>query len=83
MNPTEVASRTNDQAITSDQALKIARLDAENAYRNLYGYLIQITIEDDGWHIDYELKNQRHHGGGPHYVIDIQTGAILTKRYEQ
>lgn len=69
--------------VTSDQALRIARLDAEKAYRDLSPYRIHVELADDGWHVDYQLKNPQSHGGGPHYVIDAQTGAILTKRYEQ
>jgi hypothetical protein len=69
--------------ITSDQALAIARQDAEKAYRDLSPFRVEISLERDGWHIDYELKNRRLHGGGPRYVIDAQTGMILAKRYEQ
>ncbi|MBI1830166.1 MAG: hypothetical protein HYR84_01800 [Planctomycetes bacterium] len=69
--------------ITSDEALRIARLDAEKAYRDLTPYCIRIELSDDGWHIDYELKNKQSQGGGPHYVIDAETGIIRTKRYEQ
>ena len=70
-------------AITSDQALRIARLDAEIAYRDLSPFYVRIELHDDGWHIDYELKNTRSNGGSPHYVIDAETGVIRTKRYEQ
>jgi len=69
--------------VPCDQALHIARLDAETAYRDLSPFRIEITLEGDGWHIDYELRNTRLHGGGPHYVIDAQSAAILSKRYEQ
>lgn len=69
--------------IASDQALRIARLDAEKAYRDLSPYSIRIELNDDGWHIDYELKNKQANGGGPHYIIDAETGGILKKRYEQ
>lgn len=69
--------------ITSDEALKNARLDAEKAYRDLTPFFIHLELDDDGWHVDYELKNRKSNGGGPHYVIDAQTGVILTKRYEQ
>ena len=72
-----------DAAISCEQALQVARLDAEKAYRDLSPYRIEITREPDGWHIDYELRNTRLHGGGPHYVIDATTGAIVSKRYEQ
>jgi hypothetical protein len=70
--------------VTSDEALRIARLDAEVAYRDgLDHHLIQITHHLDGWHIDYELNRPGWNGGGPHYVIDPASGAILSKRYEQ
>jgi hypothetical protein len=69
--------------ITSDEALRIARLDAEQAYRSLDSYKILVTRESDGWHVDYELKNPAWNGGGPHYVIDPTNGQIVTKRYEQ
>ena len=42
-----------------------------------------ISLEDDGWHVDYELKNDKMMGGGPHYVIDAESGTIIAKRYEQ
>jgi hypothetical protein len=70
-------------AASADEALKVARLDAEEAYRDLSPYRIEISLEQDGWHIDYEFKNPRMQGGGPHYVIDRTSGAILRKRYEQ
>ena len=77
------ASKDVDRELTSDQALKIARLDAERAYRDLSHYRILVELREDGWHVDYELKNPRLKGGGPHYIIDAQTGAIISKRYEQ
>jgi hypothetical protein len=69
--------------VTSDQALAVARRDAEGVYQNLLEYWVSLVLEPDGWHVDYQLKNPRLHGGGPHYVIDAQTGVILSKRYEQ
>jgi hypothetical protein len=65
------------------QALAIAQADAMKAYRDLNDYRIHLILEPDGWHVDYELRDPRHKGGGPHYVIDARTGAILSKRYEQ
>jgi hypothetical protein len=69
--------------VSSDQALKIARTDAEKVYRDLSSYRIVVALEDDGWHVDYELKNPDVQGGGPHYVIDPENGRIASKRYEQ
>lgn len=71
------------KALTSDEALKIARADAETAYRDLQPYRIEITFEADGWHIGYAPKDPALNGGGPHYVIDAATGDILSKKYYQ
>ena len=69
--------------LTSDQILRIARVDAEAAYRDLTPYRILLSLESDGWHVDYDLRASHVQGGGPHYVIDPQTGTITSKRYEQ
>ena len=69
--------------LACDQVLAIAQADAARAYRDLSLYRIQLVLEDDGWHVDYELKNPRLKGGGPHYIIDAHTGAVIFKRYEQ
>jgi hypothetical protein len=79
----EALHERTGQHIPCDRALQIAQADAERAYRDLSGYRITILLKDDGWHIDYELAKTGVAGGGPHYVIDAQTGAILSKRYEQ
>lgn len=69
--------------LSPDEALKVARSDAEKVYRDLSGYRITISLEDTGWRVDYELKDAALQGGGPHYLIDPFTGSILEKRYEQ
>ena len=69
--------------IAGDRALAMAQVDAQKAYGDLAPYRIALVLEDDGWHVDYELKNPTVVGGGPHYIIDATTGAILLKRYEQ
>lgn len=70
-------------ALAGDQALAIAQADAAKAYRDLSMYRIQLVLENDGWHVDYELKDPRLKGGGPHYIIDAVSGVVLMKRYEQ
>jgi hypothetical protein len=75
-------ARTNP-AIGGDRALAIAQADASKAYRELAHYAIRVALEEDGWHVDYELKDPRLKGGGPHYRIDPFTGDILSKRYDQ
>ena len=83
MSTATVIEEAVRQQITSDEALKIARLDAEKVYRDLTPYRILVELHQEGWHVDYELRNQHAQGGGPHYVIDATTGTILNKRYEQ
>lgn len=81
--PTTTAEDGVQTQITSDHALRIARLDAERAYRDLSPYRVLLQLDEDGWHVDYELKNRQAQGGGAHYVIDALTGAIRFKKYEQ
>jgi hypothetical protein len=69
--------------LAGDQALAVAQADAIKAYGDLRPYRILLALEDDGWHVDYELKDSRLKGGGPRYVIDAVSGAIISKRYEQ
>jgi hypothetical protein len=68
---------------TAEQAAEVARLDAERAYKDLSPYRVVLALEEDGWHVDYELKDPRVNGGGPHYRIDPTTGEIVWKRYDQ
>jgi len=69
--------------ISPDQALAVAQADAQGAYRDLSPYRIEIVRVDEGWKIDYMIQSPTMKGGGPHYVIDAETGEILSKRYEQ
>lgn len=63
--------------------LDIAHADAARAYGDLSPYRITLVLRPDGWHVDYDLTDPLTAGGGPHYVIDPTTGAILSKRYDQ
>jgi hypothetical protein len=83
MSNKTVGSPPTTPVLGGDQALAIAQADALKAYRDLSPYRIQLVLEGDGWHVDYELKDPRLKGGGPHYIIDAITGAIVSKRYEQ
>jgi hypothetical protein len=69
--------------LSCDEALAIARQDAETTYRDLSAFRIIVERKGDGWHIDYELSDVFLKGGGPHYVIHAMTGAIVSRRYEQ
>ncbi len=74
---------TGSVVLEGDQVLAIAQADAARVYRDLSVYRIQLVLEEDGWHVDYDLKDPRPKGGGPHYLINAHTGAIASKRYEQ
>jgi hypothetical protein len=77
------ARERHREVLTPDQALAVARADAEQAYRDLSGYCIHLALEEDGWHVEYELKDPRLKGGGPRYLIDPLAGTIISKTYEQ
>lgn len=63
--------------------LRIAHQDAQAAYHDLSGFKITLFLRPDGWHVDYDLTDPLSAGGGPHYIIDPNTGDILARRYEQ
>ena len=69
--------------LPGDRVLAIAQTDALAACTDLSSYQIRLALQDDGWHVEYELKDSKLKGGGPHYVIHAITGAIVSKRYEQ
>jgi hypothetical protein len=83
MSSTPSVPVQTQEIIPSDHALQIARLDAERAYRDLSPFRVQLALEDDGWHVDYELKAPLVNGGGPHYIIDPVSARIVWKKYEQ
>jgi hypothetical protein len=74
---------TPQAKIWCDRALRIAQTDAERVYHDLFLYRISISLEDNGWRVDYELKDPDLNAGGPHYVIDADSGEIVSKGYDQ
>jgi hypothetical protein len=73
-------------AISSDQALRIAQADGVVAYGDLTRFRVEITLEDDGWHVKHFIQQRngsRIAGGGPHYIIDATTGTIVSAKYFQ
>ncbi len=72
--------------IRCDQALAIAHADAALVYPNLLTrYRIEIRLESSGWVVEYHFRgtDRFHTGGGPHYLIQPETGEILSKTYYQ
>lgn len=51
--------------VTSDQALRIAEADAATTYENLNRFRIEISLEDDGWHVKYRSSSQLAHDSSP------------------
>jgi hypothetical protein len=81
MTTTPTPSRA---VVTSVEALSVARADAQAVYHDLDAlYRIDIQLMPDGWHVDFEFKDDSANSGGPHYIIDSNSGTIRTKRYEQ
>ena len=71
--------------VSRQQAIAIAEADALPMYGTyLHTLVLQISLHDDGWHLVYSPKRDGYRtGGGPHYVIDATTGAIVSKQYFQ
>ena len=69
--------------VTKDQAISIARDDAQEAMGKLPEYDIVVTERKDAWWIDFALREKTLNGGGLHYEIDKITGKILHKQYQQ
>jgi hypothetical protein len=71
------------RTISRQQAIAIAEADAVPVYGDLDGLTLEVSLHDDGWHVDYWVQKPRVAGGGPHYIIDVTTGEIVTKKYYQ
>jgi hypothetical protein len=69
--------------ISRQQAIAIAEADGLAVYGDLDDLTLEVSLQDDGWHVDYWMRKPRWAGGGPHYIIDRTTGEILTKLYQQ
>jgi hypothetical protein len=78
-----VTTSSSGAGLAVAEVLSIAHQDAQSVYGDLSEFKITLTPCPDGWHVDYDLTDPLAAGGGPHYVIDPQTGNILTRRYEQ
>jgi hypothetical protein len=80
---TSQSTATVPAAVSGSRALAIAEADAIPVYEDLSPYRIDVRLGDDGWHVEYRIKQPRVAGGGPHYIIDANTGQILSKKYYQ
>lgn len=75
----------NAPTISRDRAIGIAEADALKMYGDyLHTLELRASLQDDGWHLVYTpLRDGYRTGGGPQYVIDATTGAIVSKIYFQ
>ena len=71
------------KSLAADEVLRIAREDAERVYKDLARFRISLYLEPDGWHVEFRHGKPFVAGGGPFYVIDALTGAIVSKKYYQ
>lgn len=78
-----ITTTPSGKNLAATDVLRIAQQDAQAAYGDLSGFKITLFRYPDGWHVDYEVAEPLSAGGGPHYVIDPDTGVILGRRYEQ
>ena len=51
-------------SLSADRILAIAQPDALAEYPDVSLYRIRLALEDDGWHVEYELKDPKLKGGG-------------------
>jgi hypothetical protein len=82
-NKADEAARRAVPAVSCDQALAIARHDAEQAHREFLDHRIEITLQSDGWHVEFRIDKPLVAGGGANYLVDATSGAILSKTYYQ
>ena len=73
------------RSVTAADALAVAQNDAVAVYRDLSRFRIEITREPGGWRIVYHFVPAARFetGGGPHYLVDAETGEIVSKLYYQ
>ena len=73
----------DETLIDEDEALKIALINAQRIYKDLSIYTITAKLIKNQWFVDYDITDPTIAGGGPHYVINANTGVIESFRYEQ
>ena len=68
---------------TKEEAIQVAREDAERVFRDLDPYRFEAQVEQGNWHVELQLKNPEAQGGGASYVISSVDGHIISKKYYQ
>lgn len=73
---------TDAETISRQDALRIAREDATDAYSDLSDYRVEVSFDGENWHVEY-APPRGHNGGGPEYTISGDDGEIVDKKYRQ
>lgn len=66
--------------ITQQQAQKITQKDAQTALGDLEAYKVDVTLQFDGWHVDYILKGSETISA--QYVVDEDNGEVTSAKHE-
>lgn len=74
--------RAERDPIARQEAIEIARADAEEASENLSDCEPVATFDGTNWHVEYRLTTDVD-GGAPEYVIGGESGDILEQTYWQ
>jgi Zn-dependent metalloprotease len=76
-------ARETTPAISKEAALEIARRDAKKESVDLGVYEVVALEEVSAWRVVFRLNRKGLNGGGPKYLIDKATGAIVERKYTQ
>jgi hypothetical protein len=68
---------SSEVRLAGNRVLVIAQADAARVYLDLSTYRIQLVLEEDGWHVDYELKGPKLRDG------DVNGDPVYNDRIEQ
>lgn len=77
------SNKKNEFMITKEKAIEIANHNASLYYRDLSIYEMKVQLVDSNWKVDYELKDNKLDGGGPHYIISGKSGKIIESHFYQ
>ena len=69
--------------IDRDETISIAMKNAGQVYRDLSVYRVEAVLKEGKWYVDFEFADKDMDGGGPHFVIDAETGEIIGSRFDQ
>lgn len=73
---------SGSRSLNKEEAVAVARSDGNKAYGSLEPYALKVC-ELSGWWVVIFSPREGLDGGGPEYVIDKETGAIVDKKYYQ